>query len=109
MKSRTKFIVTIIAIPLVVILSFFGYLLVDMKDVENQSEDCKSILLKLEKYKNINGAYPINLDSFSVKKRMKDICNYQTANNGYIFALTGSQINLQVYVYSSEQNVWYWD
>lgn len=109
MKTVTKLIVIIAAIPLVLILGFFGYLFMDIKDVENQSKDCKSISSKLEEYKKINGAYPKYLESFSIKKRLKDICNYQREGNGYMFVLTGSQINLQVYVYNSEQNTWHWD
>ena len=80
-----------------------------MKKVENQAEDCKPISVALENYKKQNNEYPKALDSLGISNELKELCNYNKDKNGYIFALKGSDFNMQFYIYSSEQNAWYWD
>ena len=104
-----KIILVTISIPIILFVSLIGFLLIDMKHVEKTSESCLPLISKINEYKNKNNVYPEDISLITRDKTLMTICNYQLGSNNYIFTLVGSAVNLQVYVYNSEQNAWYWD
>lgn len=104
-------VVTAVALgmPATLIIAFLAYLFVDMNSVENLSKKCSSIIPAVEQYRNDNGAFPKELNLIGISEQLKNTCNYQIVDHGYIFALSGSMGNLQAYIYNSERNMWFWD
>ena len=90
-------------------MSLIGFILIDMKHVEKTAEICLPLISIINEYKNKNNVYPEDISLITGDNTLKTICNYQLASNKYIFALVGSPLNLQVYVYNSEQNTWHWE
>ena len=83
-------------------------MLVDMGLVEYASNDCVSLIPKIEEYNTEKGHYPkkhIEIES----EINVDHCHYQLMEKGYIFVLGGSLLNLQAYVYDSNTKKWKWD
>ena len=104
-----KIILVTISIPIILFISLIGFILIDMKYVEKTSEICLPLISKINEYKKQKNVYPEDISLITGDNTLKTICNYQLDSNKYIFALVGSAVNLQVYVYNSEQNTWYWD
>ena len=84
-----------------------AYIFLDMKLVERYSKNCEALIHKATELKTKTGSYPSAIDNNA--DHSLERCTYVADGDTYNIVLSGGMLNMQAYVYSSEEDKWYWD
>lgn len=91
-----------------VVAGFVFWLMLDMRAVERVARDCQPLVEVLATVRGKVGRYP-PASSVLLPMELTQLCHYQDRDDGYSLVLTGSDFNMQTYVYDSSAGRWYWD
>lgn len=110
MRHRPLIISIASAVVLLVaaVAGFVFWLMLDMRAVERVARDCQPLVEALATVRGKVGRYP-PASSALLPMELTQLCHYQDRDDGYSLVLTGSDFNLQEYVYDSSVGHWYWD
>jgi hypothetical protein len=96
-----------IGLPVAVFADFSACVFLDMHQVEASAGQCKVLISAIYKLKNRTGRFPDNDEANGIDAKLRTHCHYSSSGDQFSMGLTGSWINMQAYVFSSEANRWY--
>jgi hypothetical protein len=98
-----------IGLPVALFIAFSACVFLNMHRVEASGDQCKVLISAIYKFENRTGQSPDNNEANGIDAKLRTHCHYDSSGDQFSMGLTGSWINMQAYVFSSEANRWYWD